>query len=316
MIGLVALPLFCWIFFRRLQDLGFPSDFPGAAATGTLALIEAFIATTIVTALYNSIWMTYVYRRFFGGPSMATIRQMWVIKDGAVKGANLDFTGKGSRVPTAQAINLYLIFAVVVGIVGFALRHPWKGELAFLVAALLVALVPTNFLMHGRPPTLLLLGHSGKEATAFKTLLVGRFLRVGVSSLLDVENSISNWLLVGSGSRMRAREELAGTWREIFQRLATFAKVIVVDCRHSTDLVAEELAWLRENVDHERLILFADPECELPAGLAGTVEVTGDVLECERLITRKLNLTRLEAFFLLGSRLPFLVAAKGAGARP
>lgn len=294
MLLVLAVPYFAWLMFHRLvQVWGFSDEFPGALVTGTLALLEGTLGALVVSMTWNYVRAAYIYVRLFGWPSKATMEQMWYVKDRSVRGFSFDFTGKLHRVPTAQAIVVGTWYAAAPTLLAAVVWTHWSRDLFLCLGAVFLSVIPTNYLFHGRPPAVLLLGSSGREALSLQRYLVERFARVGVVSLLRPEVGDTTSLTVLAGSHLRAREPFSEDWPEIFQRLASFAHAIVVDCRGRSEAVADELVWLKINGHTSKVLLFGPDSANYPEW-PSAAENTSDQNRCRTFIMQRLGLGRFD----------------------
>lgn len=234
---LILFPLLMWLYYHELIARSGPADGLGVLFIAAAAALPAFLLAYAVQMLLNHARALYIYVTLYGWPNATLIQRMWRVKDNAVEGWRLTSAIKGNRVPSRTAILVGLLYSLFFSILALIFSGRWFGDLFFSMSLVFLALVPNNPLFHGRPPAVLLLGHSSKEALELKRSLIMQFVRVGISSLLRIDDRQNNTLLLVAGTQLRTRESVNLAWEEAFQVLAEYARAVVIDCREITPLV-------------------------------------------------------------------------------
>lgn len=152
---------------------------------------------------------------------------------------------------TGLSLKSHWIFWGVL--IAFVLK-PFKGELNaldFWLLLLLLLLALTEF----GPPFVLFLGSSDKSFPLFIRVMIGCMPHRAVTLLRQKKWALDKW---------RARTKEPDHWREVVQRFARLACVIVVDGRFPTPAINEECDWLLKKGMIYKMVIVGDEHGRCP----------------------------------------------------
>ena len=165
------------------------------------------------------------------------------------------YLGKAPRMKTSQYSLLALFISLVMASIAWLTAPGLLSNYFWLLTSYGPLMILTRFFIEARTPHVLLLGGSDPETTRLQRMLNGVFPWSGVVSLLDMEDHQHGKMLRMAFGSVRYPD---ADWRETFRFFADLVKVIVVDIRHLTPLVREEIQWVRESGLIDKTYLLYD----------------------------------------------------------
>lgn len=129
-----------------------------------------------------------------------------------------------------------------------------KGDLSALDFGLLLLLLLLALTEFG-PPFVLFLGSSDKSFPLFIRVMIGCMPHRAVTLVTQKKWGLDKW---------RARTKDPEHWREVVQRFARIACVVVLDARFPTDAVNEECDWLLNKGMNYKMVIVGDEHGRCP----------------------------------------------------
>jgi hypothetical protein len=247
------------------------------ALPSALVFIVLFFASLIVVqTTWNTIHnlaSAYYQLKFFGRRFFLQIPLMWQIK----YRTPYNIVKPSSSVPRArypEVIAVYLLYAFA-GFGLYFISDFFLTDIAGAMGVWFLALIPSQFFIHGATPAVLLLARSGVESLWLQAVLNKLLYPMICRSLLDPAAEPETGEVARlSNSVARTSKSYESQWQDSVRAMARACPLVVADLRAFSPIVQEEINWIEAHGLSHKLILLM-PDLETPYDLSQLTTVFG-----------------------------------------
>lgn len=228
-----------------------------------LVLFIIILISYLLLTVSNHIEVFIYQRKNYGWVWIKNISAIWKIKQ---RTPYSFFNTKSLKRRTKYYIVIiqYILFSLVCVILHNFYPNEWYSDLLIILILISFSHVITQFLLHGRTPTILILGNSNKKTVDFNNLLNFIFMQLGVASLVNSEVSQEK-LLKYSGQYFRTLKIFDSQWSDSVKRLIRITNIIVVDLRGISPVVIQEVGWvLSTELDNKKIFFLTEKNFDIP----------------------------------------------------